>query len=107
MTGTDILHVAYKGSTGARNDIDRRPRQHDVRRGAVGRAQRAGGTGSRAGRHRQAKRASALPNVPTVSETVPGYEHTGWFGLMVPAGTPKADHRQAQCRDPGDGRQAR
>jgi tripartite-type tricarboxylate transporter receptor subunit TctC len=24
-----------------------------------------------------------------VSDTVPGYEHTGWFGLMVPTGTPK------------------
>ena len=30
-----------------------------------------------------------LPDVPTVSDTVQGYEHTGWFGIMVPAGTPK------------------
>ena len=31
-----------------------------------------------------------LPDVPTVSEAgVPGYEHTGWFGIMVPTGTPK------------------
>jgi tripartite-type tricarboxylate transporter receptor subunit TctC len=37
-----------------------------------------------------AKRSSALPDVPTVSEAgVPGYEHTGWFGIMAPTGTPK------------------
>jgi tripartite-type tricarboxylate transporter receptor subunit TctC len=38
-----------------------------------------------------AKRSPALPDVPTVSEAgLPGYEHTGWFGIMAPAGTPKA-----------------
>ena len=37
------------------------------------------------------KRSPVLPDVPTVSEAgVPGYEHTGWSGIMVPAGTPKA-----------------
>jgi tripartite-type tricarboxylate transporter receptor subunit TctC len=30
-----------------------------------------------------------LPDVPLVSDTVLGYEHTGWFGLMVPTGTPR------------------
>jgi tripartite-type tricarboxylate transporter receptor subunit TctC len=34
-------------------------------------------------------RSKALPDVPTVAETVPGYEHTGWFGIMAPTGTPK------------------
>jgi len=34
------------------------------------------------------ERSPALPNVPTASETVPGFENTGWFGLMTPAGTP-------------------
>jgi tripartite-type tricarboxylate transporter receptor subunit TctC len=38
-----------------------------------------------------AKRAAGFPDVPTVSEAgVPGYEHTGWSGIMAPAGTPKA-----------------
>ena len=36
------------------------------------------------------KRSPALPDVPTVAESVPGYEHTGWFGLMAPTGTPVA-----------------
>lgn len=35
------------------------------------------------------ERSPALPNVPTASETVPGFENTGWFGLMAPAGTPQ------------------
>ncbi|MEY2734889.1 MAG: hypothetical protein RLZ58_298, partial [Pseudomonadota bacterium] len=36
------------------------------------------------------QRLAALPNVPTVSESgVPGYEAAAWFGLCVPAGTPK------------------
>jgi tripartite-type tricarboxylate transporter receptor subunit TctC len=35
------------------------------------------------------KRSPQLPDVPTVAETLPGFENTGWFGLMAPAGTPK------------------
>jgi tripartite-type tricarboxylate transporter receptor subunit TctC len=36
------------------------------------------------------KRASALPNLPTVAESgLPGYEAIQWFGLLAPAGTPK------------------
>jgi tripartite-type tricarboxylate transporter receptor subunit TctC len=90
MTGTDILHVAYKGSTGARNDIigghvnmmfDEVPSV--APNVLAGQVRALGVTG--------AKRSSALPDVPTVSEAgVPGYEHTGWFGIMVPAGTPKS-----------------
>ena len=34
------------------------------------------------------QRSPALPQVPTVAETVPGFENIGWFGLMAPAGTP-------------------
>jgi tripartite-type tricarboxylate transporter receptor subunit TctC len=38
-----------------------------------------------------AKRAKAVPDLPTVAESgVPGYEVVGWFGLFAPAGTPKA-----------------
>jgi tripartite-type tricarboxylate transporter receptor subunit TctC len=89
MSGTDILHVAYKGSTGARNDLigghvnmmfDEVPSSGP--NVLAGQLRALGVTG--------AKRSSALPDVPTVSEAgVPGYEHTGWFGIMVPAGTPK------------------
>ena len=38
-----------------------------------------------------AKRVKQLPDVPTVSEAgIPGFESTGWFGLVAPANTPKA-----------------
>ncbi|HVE49729.1 MAG TPA: tripartite tricarboxylate transporter substrate binding protein [Casimicrobiaceae bacterium] len=36
------------------------------------------------------QRSAALPDVPTVSDTLPGFENLGWFGLMAPAGTPQA-----------------
>ncbi|MGH6609459.1 MAG: Bug family tripartite tricarboxylate transporter substrate binding protein [Burkholderiaceae bacterium] len=35
------------------------------------------------------ERSPALPNVPAASETVPGFENAGWFGLAAPAGTPQ------------------
>jgi tripartite-type tricarboxylate transporter receptor subunit TctC len=34
-------------------------------------------------------RAASAPEIPTVAETVPGYEAVAWFGLVVPKGTPK------------------
>ena len=99
MTGTDILHVAYKGSTGARNDIigghvdmmfDEIPSV--APNVLAGQVRALGVTGK--------TRSKALPNVPTVAETVPGFEHTGWFGIMVPAGTPKpiVDKLNAELR---------
>ena len=36
-----------------------------------------------------AKRSPAMPNVPTVAETIPGFESTSWQGYFVPAGTPR------------------
>jgi tripartite-type tricarboxylate transporter receptor subunit TctC len=36
-----------------------------------------------------AARAPSAPQIPTVAETVPGYEAVAWFGLVVPKGTPK------------------
>lgn len=36
------------------------------------------------------ERAPQLPNVPTVAETLPGFENYGWFGIVAPAGTPQA-----------------
>ncbi len=36
------------------------------------------------------ERAPQVPNVPAIAETLPGFENLGWFGFMVPTGTPKA-----------------
>jgi len=89
MTGTDILHVAYKSSTGARNDIvgghvqmmfDETPAV--APNVLAGQLRALGTTG--------AKRSTVLPDLPTLAEAgVPGYEHTGWAGIMAPIGTPK------------------
>ena len=37
-----------------------------------------------------AKRSAALPDLPPIADTVPGYDATGWFGLGAPKGTPQA-----------------
>jgi len=37
-----------------------------------------------------AKRSSLFPDLPTIAETVPGYEATSWFGVLAPAKTPHA-----------------
>ena len=43
-----------------------------------------------------------LPDVPTIAEAgLPGYEANNWWGVMAPAGTPPADHREAARRDRG------
>ncbi len=36
-----------------------------------------------------AKRSPMAPDLPTMAETLPGYDVTGWYALFVPAGTPK------------------
>jgi tripartite-type tricarboxylate transporter receptor subunit TctC len=88
MTGTDILHVPYRSSTVARNDLigghvnmmfDEVPSVGP--NVLAGQVRALGITGF--------KRSSAWPDIPTVSEAgVSGYEHTAWLGLMAPAGTP-------------------
>jgi tripartite-type tricarboxylate transporter receptor subunit TctC len=90
MAGVDIVHVPYRGSSGARTDILGGQVQmmfdavttmsEHVKAGQV----RALGTSGKA-------RSSVLPDVPTVSEAgVPGYEATIWLGVIAPKGTPPA-----------------
>jgi tripartite-type tricarboxylate transporter receptor subunit TctC len=89
MAGVDIVHVPYKGSSGARTDILGGQVQMmfdaittmapNVRAGKL----RALGTSGKV-------RSSVLHEVPTVSEAgVPGYDAVIWLGIMAPAGTPK------------------
>jgi tripartite-type tricarboxylate transporter receptor subunit TctC len=89
LTGVDIVHVPYKGSTGARNDIlsgqiqilfDSVPTMApQIKAGMV----RALGTTGKS-------RSPILPDVPTMAEAgVPGFNATLWVGFMAPAGTPK------------------
>jgi tripartite-type tricarboxylate transporter receptor subunit TctC len=90
MAGVSILHIPYKGSSGARSDVlggqvdlmfDAVPTMSEhIRSGKV---KALGTTGT--------TRSSVLPDVPTIAEAgVPGYEATIWLGLMAPKNTPAA-----------------
>jgi tripartite-type tricarboxylate transporter receptor subunit TctC len=90
MTGVTLLHVPYKGTGQALTDllaghIDLMfaPAQTVMPQIESGKLLAIAQTG--------AKRSEALPNIPTVSESgLPGYNAVGWFGLFVPANTPKS-----------------
>ena len=89
MAKVDMVHVPYKGSSGARTDV--LGGQVDLMFDAVttmsehvkaGKVKALATTGR--------ARSTVLPDVPTLSEAgVPGYEATIWLGLMAPKGTPK------------------
>src|SRR5215471_10519309 len=88
LTGTDILHVPYKGSTQARNDIisgqiqmmfDSVPTMAQMIQ--AGRVIALGTTGK--------VRSPSLPDVPTLSESGIPHQATIWLGVMAPAGTPQ------------------
>jgi tripartite-type tricarboxylate transporter receptor subunit TctC len=86
MTGTDVVHVPYKGSTGARNDILGGQVQmmfdtiHPIVKAGLVRALGTSGE----------TRSPILHDVPTISEAgVPGFVASGWVGIVAPAGTPK------------------
>jgi tripartite-type tricarboxylate transporter receptor subunit TctC len=88
MAGIQMTHVAYRGGGPAMNDllagqvslmflttVQSLPFLKDKRLKALAVS--------------SAQRAAVLPDVPTVAETIPGYESDVWFGVIAPAGTPK------------------
>ena len=89
MAGIQMLHVPYKAGSAATSDVMAGIVNHAARctvGGVTGTGQ--GRQGQGAGRDGQK---SAWPNcldVPTVAETLPGYELSGWQGIWAPAGTP-------------------
>jgi tripartite-type tricarboxylate transporter receptor subunit TctC len=87
MTGIKMAHVPYRGAGPALTDLmagtvdvifDNMP-------SSIGHIQ---GGKIRPVAVTTDKRSAALPDVPTVAETVPGYEASAWFGIGVPKGTP-------------------
>jgi tripartite-type tricarboxylate transporter receptor subunit TctC len=88
MSGADIVHVPYKGSTQARNDVlsgqvqlamdGLLPVQPFIKDGRL-----------KALAITSSKRAQSNPELPTIGEVVPGYVSDTWYGILVPAGTPR------------------
>jgi tripartite-type tricarboxylate transporter receptor subunit TctC len=88
MTGVNLVHVPYRGAGPALTDMlgDQVQVMFDNMPSSIGHI--------RAGRLRAIAvttvvREKTLPDVPTVGETVPGYEASAWFGMAVPKGTPR------------------
>jgi tripartite-type tricarboxylate transporter receptor subunit TctC len=89
LTGVDMVHVPYKSITPALTELMGGQVQLAfavipaalpmVKAGKL----RALGVSS-------VKRAALIPELPTIAETVPGYEYIGWYGLVAPTGTPRA-----------------
>jgi tripartite-type tricarboxylate transporter receptor subunit TctC len=88
MTGCKMAHIPYKGAGPALNDLiagqvqvmfDNLPSSSGfIKDGRI-----------RALAVTTSMRETSLPNVPTVAETVPGYEASAWFGVSAPKGTPR------------------
>jgi tripartite-type tricarboxylate transporter receptor subunit TctC len=88
MTGCDMVHVPYKGAGPALTDLmggqvhvifDNLPSSvPHIKAGKI-----------RALAVTSAEREPSMPTLPTVGETVPGYEATAWFGIGMPRGTPR------------------
>ena len=88
--GIDLIHVPYKGESAAYPDLVSGALQLVVGNIAAVAPYVSNGR-LRALAVTSRTRSPLLPNVPTVAESgLPGFENTGWFGFMVPAGTPRA-----------------
>lgn len=89
MTGIDMVHVPYKGAGPALTDLiggqtqvmctSPLPAMPHVKSGRLRALAMTGRTRSR-----------AAPDIPTVAETLPGYESTLWYALLAPAHTPQS-----------------
>ena len=89
MAGIDMVHVPYKGSALVRADL----LGGQVKIGCLGLSSiihhhRAGQLNIIA--VTTAQRSPELPDIPSIAETIPGYDASLWTGLLAPAGTPAA-----------------
>ena len=88
MTGVRMVHVPYKGVGPALSDLI--GGQLDLMYPAIASAHPYVQSGRlRALGVTSPKRHPSSPDVPTIAETVPGYESRSWIGVLVPVGTPR------------------
>jgi tripartite-type tricarboxylate transporter receptor subunit TctC len=88
MTGTNLVHVPYRGNAASYTDLiggqiqlifaDIASSRQHAQSGAL----RALGVTA-------PTRLATLPDVPAIAEAVPGYEANGWYGFAAPKGTPR------------------
>ncbi len=89
MTGTKITHIPYKGSPQALTAvISGEVQMYMIGSAGTAAAQDAAGRVRALGVSTK-QRIPALPHVPPIGDTLPGYEASGWNGILAPAGTPK------------------
>lgn len=88
MTGVKMVHIPYKGAAPATTDLvsgqvslmfnNMLSAMPHVKSGRL-----------RAVAVTSTKRSAAVPELPAIAETVPGYEASGWYGALAPAATPR------------------
>lgn len=88
MTGTDLVHVPYRGNAAAYTDLISGNIQLIFADVASGRPHAQSGALRPLGVTAPARLAT-LPDVPAIAEAVPGYVADGWYGFAAPKGTPR------------------
>jgi len=106
LAGVKVTHVPYRGAAPALTDLVGGTANIMFDNLGVSLTQVQGGKVRLLG-VATAKRMASLPDVPTIAETLPGFESAAWFAVVAPPGTPKqivekinADINEA-LRDPG------
>jgi tripartite-type tricarboxylate transporter receptor subunit TctC len=87
MTGTNFVHVPYRGNAAAYTDLIGGQIQLIFADVASGRPHAQSGA-LRALGVTAPRRLATLPDIPAIAEFVPGYEANGWYGFAAPKGTP-------------------
>ena len=89
MAGVNLVHVPYRGAGPALLDLiaGRLDLQFENAPSVLGHVRSGTLRGVAVG---STKRSNLFPDLPTIGDTVPGYEATSWFGVLAPAKTPRA-----------------
>jgi tripartite-type tricarboxylate transporter receptor subunit TctC len=88
MAGVDLVHIPYRGTGPALIDLIGGRIQVEFENAPAVLGQIRSGE-LKAIAVGTARRSAILPELPTIAETVPGYESSSWFGLLAPAATPR------------------